>query len=76
MSKVYSIKAIQQLPVSMDEAWDFFCNPVNLKQITPGNLGLNIISVHAEKKINPGQIIEYNVSPALNLPVYWMTELT
>ncbi len=24
----------------------------------------------------PGQIIEYNVHPVLNIPLYWMTEIT
>ena len=24
----------------------------------------------------PGQIIEYKVSPVLNIPIYWMTEIT
>ncbi|MEP7143464.1 MAG: SRPBCC family protein [Ferruginibacter sp.] len=76
MSKVYSITAIQQLPVILDEAWNFFSNPVNLKEITPKNLGFNIISKHQGEKLYPGQIIEYTVRPVLSIPVYWMTEIT
>jgi hypothetical protein len=34
MSKVYSIKAIQKIPVSPEAAWDFFSSPGNLEQIT------------------------------------------
>ena len=76
MSKVYSIKTIQQLPISLDTAWDFFSSPRNLKEITPDNLGFNIISKHHGEKMYPGQIIEYTVSPVLNIPIYWMTEIT
>ncbi|MEO6734334.1 MAG: SRPBCC family protein [Ferruginibacter sp.] len=76
MSKVYIIKTVQQLPAGLDEAWDFFSNPGNLKRITPDNLGFNIISKHHGEKMYPGQIIEYKVSPVLNIPIYWMTEIT
>ena len=57
MSKVYSLKTVQTLPVSLDEAWDFFSSPNNLKEITPDNLGFNIISKHQGDKMYPGQII-------------------
>jgi len=76
MSKVYSIKTIQKLPISLDEAWEFFSSPKNLKEITPDNLGFNIVSQHHGEKMYPGQIIEYKVSPVLGIPLYWMTEIT
>ena len=76
MSKVYSLKTIQTIPVSLDTAWDFFSSPANLKDITPANMGFNIISQHHGEKMYAGQIIEYKVSPVLNIPLYWMTEIT
>lgn len=76
MSKVYSIKTIQRIPVSLEKAWDFFSSPANLKEITPTHLGFNIISQHHGEKMYAGQIIEYKVSPVLNIPLYWMTEIT
>ncbi len=76
MSKVYSIKTIQQIPVSLDTAWDFFSNPVNLKEITPAHLNFNIISQHHGNKMYAGQVIEYTVKPLLGIPLYWMTEIT
>lgn len=76
MSKVYSLKTVQQIPISIDEAWDFFSNPKNLAQITPANMGFNIISKHHGEKMYPGQVIEYTVKPVLNIPLYWMTEIT
>ena len=76
MSKVYSLKTIQIIPVPLDKAWNFFSSPANLQDITPGNLGFNIISKHHGEKMYAGQIIEYNVSPVFGIPLYWMTEIT
>lgn len=76
MSKVYSIKTVQKIPISLDAAWDFFSKPDNLKDITPSNLGFNIVSKHHGDKMYAGQIIEYTVKPILGIPLYWMTEIT
>ena len=76
MSKVYSIKTVQKLPISLETAWEFFSRPDNLKDITPANLGFNIISKHHGAIMYPGQIIEYTVSPLFGIPMYWMTEIT
>ncbi len=76
MSKVYNLKKVQVLPVTISEAWDFFSSPANLAKITPANLGFNIISKHHGEKMYSGQIIEYIVKPFLGIPLYWMTEIT
>ena len=76
MNKVYSIKTIQKLPISLEQAWYFFSSPSNLKEITPDNLGFKIISQHHGDTMYAGQIIEYTVSPVLGIPMYWMTEIT
>ena len=76
MSKVYSLKTVQTIPVGLDKAWDFFSNPANLQAITPKNLGFKIISLHQGNKMYAGQVIEYTVKPVLNIPLYWMTEIT
>jgi ligand-binding SRPBCC domain-containing protein len=76
MSKVYSLKTTQCLPVSMDKAWDFFSSPSNLAAITPGNLGFKILSHHHGNKMYAGQVIAYTVRPLLGIPIYWMTEIT
>ena len=76
MSKVYSLKTIQTIPAPLEKVWQFFSNPANLKDITPGNLGFKVISSHHGEKIYAGQIIEYKVSPVLGIPLYWMTEIT
>jgi ligand-binding SRPBCC domain-containing protein len=76
MSKVYSLQTVQQLPVSLEVAWDFFSSPKNLQKITPDHLGFQIISKHHGEKMYSGQIIEYKVKPVLGIPLYWMTEIT
>ena len=75
MSKVYSLKTVQHIPASLDEVWNFFSVPDNLKDITPSHLNFNVISKHHGSKVYAGQIIEYKVSPVLGIPLYWMTEI-
>ncbi len=76
MSRVYSIKTIQKIPISLQQAWEFFSKPDNLKHITPSSLGFEIISKYHGEKMYEGQIIEYTVKPILGIPLYWMTEIT
>jgi ligand-binding SRPBCC domain-containing protein len=72
----HSIKVVQNIPVSLERAWDFFSNPANLQAITPDNMGFKVISKHHGEVMYAGQIIEYKVRPVLNIPLYWMTEIT
>ena len=76
MSKVYSLKTVQHLPISLPEAWDYFSRPNNLSEITPADMGFVIRSKHHGEIMYAGQIIEYTVKPVLGIPVYWMTEIT
>ncbi|HEX5652602.1 MAG TPA: SRPBCC family protein [Chitinophagaceae bacterium] len=73
---VHSIKTIQQIPVSLEQAWDFFSNPANLQTITPATMGFTVISKNHGDRMYAGQIIEYTVKPLLGISVYWMTEIT
>jgi len=76
MSRVYSLKTIQKIPIALEQAWDFFSRPDNLKDITPAAMGFIIKSKHHGTKMYPGQIIEYTIKPILGVPLYWMTEIT
>jgi ligand-binding SRPBCC domain-containing protein len=76
MAKAHTLKTVQKLPISIDEAWEFFSNPSNLAKITPSNLGFKILSKYHGEKMYAGQIIEYTVKPLLGIPMYWMTEIT
>ncbi len=72
----HSIKTVQKIPISLDEAWAFFSNPANLQAITPSNMGFRVISKHHGEKMYAGQIIEYTVKPVMGIPIYWMTQIT
>jgi ligand-binding SRPBCC domain-containing protein len=72
----HSLKTVQRIPVSLEKAWDFFSNPANLATITPDNMGFKVISKHHGDHMYAGQLIEYKVKPVLQIPVYWMTEIT
>jgi len=76
MSRVYSFTAIQNIPVSLDTAWDFFSTPNNLQKITPPSLAFTVTSKQDGQTAYAGQIIEYKVSPIAGIPLYWMTEIT
>lgn len=72
---IYILHTKQKLPISLEEAWNFLADPKNLKTITPKYMGFEIIS-GADRKMYPGQIIEYIVKPVLNIPNKWTTEIT
>lgn len=76
MSKIHVIKEVQQLPVSVEQAWSFFSSPHNLKKLTPAKLGLKITSAVDAEEIYAGQIITYTVKPLFGMPMFWMTEIT
>ncbi len=74
-SVVYRLQTLQNLPISVLEAWEFLSDPRNLKTITPDYMGFKILS-GAEQKMFAGQIIQYTVTPVLGLPLRWVTEIT
>ena len=73
--KIYRLHTTQNLPITTTEAWDFLSDPKNLNTITPDYMGFEILS-GAEKKMFPGQIIQYIVTPILGIPTKWVTEIT
>ncbi len=74
---IYSIKSAQHLPISIEEAWEFFSSPNNLAKITPPDMGFIITSDKKDgEKMYAGQIITYIIKPMLGIPVKWMTEIT
>lgn len=73
--KIYTLHTKQNLPISVAQAWDFLSDPRNLKTITPPYMGFEILS-GADREIYPGQIIQYIVTPVLNIPTKWVTEIT
>ena len=72
---MYQYTSKQELAISMEQAWTFLSDPKNLKRITPDYMGFDIIS-GAERKMFPGQIIQYRLTPILGIPFRWVTEIT
>lgn len=73
--KVYTLHTTQKLPISLEEAWQFLSDPKNLKTITPPYMGFHIVSGD-KRRMYPGQIIEYVVTPVLGIKTQWVTEIT
>ncbi|MEO7445995.1 MAG: SRPBCC family protein [Ferruginibacter sp.] len=76
MSKTYRFMRQQVLPATLPEVWEFFSSPANLAKITPAHLGFKILSAPHGDDMYAGQLIEYTVKPIMNIPLYWMTEIT
>ena len=47
----------QWLPISLDEAWDFFGSPRNLAKITPNDMGFVIRGAAKDAPVHAGQTI-------------------
>jgi ligand-binding SRPBCC domain-containing protein len=72
---LYRLHRVQNLSVSLEEAWQFFSSPLNLPSITPPWLNLTIRGEVAER-VFPGMIIRYRVTPFLGIPYTWISEIT
>lgn len=65
----------QFLPISLEEAWDFFSAPQNLNEITPPEMKFEILTKDIPR-MYAGQIIQYNVTPFPLVKMGWVTEIT
>lgn len=74
---LHKIETKQHLNASLATVWDFISSPKNLSVITPSKMNFRIISKTGEvEKMFPGQIIEYYISPVLDVRLHWVTEIT
>ena len=64
----------QWLPISLDEAWDFFSRPSNLNAITPEHLQFKMHS--EDRPIYAGQLLRYRIRLAPLVWTTWITEIT
>lgn len=69
------LKQEQFLPISLEQAWEFFATPKNLNEVTPADMVFEITS-HLPDKMYEGLIITYRIKPMLNIPIDWCTEIT
>lgn len=73
--KVYTLEKEILVHAPKDEVWAFFSSPGNLLKITPAYMNFRILSCPDVPEIFTGMLIEYRVSPVLNMPLKWVTEI-
>ena len=72
--KVHVLEREQFLPISIQEAWEFFSTPRNLDLITPPDMGFQIQTLPSEEMYE-GEIITYRVKILPGLWIPWVTEI-
>jgi ligand-binding SRPBCC domain-containing protein len=72
---MYKIEQVQNVPISRDEAWNFFSNPSNLQVVTPDDIGFSFKD-DLPNKMYPGLVVSYQVAPLLGMKLNWSTEIT
>ena len=70
------IKRQQLIRTDIDSLWNFISSPRNLERITPKWMKFKITSKNKNNIIFPGMIITYEITPLLNIPLQWVTEIT
>ena len=73
---VHVLQKVQFIPVSLQEAWDFFSHPRNLAKMTPEHLNLKFTNELFGDEMYAGQVITYKIKPLLGIPLFWLTEIT
>lgn len=66
----------KQLNCDIETAWHFCSSPINLSKITPKDMSFTILTDYDDNTIFEGMIIDYNVSPLLNIPLKWRTRIS
>lgn len=73
--KIYTLHQTQKLPISLETAWEFLCNPANLSKLTPPEMNMKIIS-GADRPMYAGQVLQYSVTPLAGFKTKWVSEIT
>jgi ligand-binding SRPBCC domain-containing protein len=74
---IHKLKTTTILPVSLNEAWNFFSRPENLNEITPPDVKFKITAAKEDiQRMYEGMFITYKISPFLGIYFDWVTEIT
>jgi len=73
---IYKYHTEHLLPVTLEQAWEFFSSAKNLALITPPEMEFKILTQLEDKEIYEGLMIDYTVKPILGIPLHWQTEIT
>lgn len=73
---LHTIKRKQILKTEISALWDFIASPGNLEKITPENMNFFVLTDVKNKKMYPGLVIEYYITPFKGINMHWVTEIT
>lgn len=74
-SSIFTLYSEQKLPITIDQAWEFFSSPDNLAKITPAEMSFKVTSGESAA-MYPGQIITYKIGILPLFTMNWVTEIT
>lgn len=72
---MYILHKKQNIPITLDKAWEFLSNPKNLSILTPKEMNMTIVS-GADRPMYAGQVIQYSVTPVAGIKTKWVSEVT
>ncbi|HZW68706.1 MAG TPA: SRPBCC family protein [Pseudogracilibacillus sp.] len=72
---IHPFQQRQSLPISLDEAWEFFSNPQNLPKLTPDWMHLTF-KENIPNNMSVGMKMTQQVKPLFGIPLTWVTEIT
>ena len=72
---MYTLHKKQNIPITLDQAWEFLSNPKNLSILTPKEMNMTIVS-GADRPMYAGQVIQYSVTPVAGIKTKWISEIT
>jgi len=72
---VHYLHREQIIPAPLETVWDYFCDPLNLNEITPPDINFEIVR-GGDAKMFEGQVIEYRVEFLRGIRSLWLTEIS
>jgi ligand-binding SRPBCC domain-containing protein len=72
---MHRVVSTQNVPITVEKAWQFFATPVNLKKVTPPKMQMKMLD-DFEGEMYEGQIIRYKVAPLAGISLPWASEIT
>ncbi len=73
--KTFDLRREQFLPITVEQAWQFFSSPLNLATITSPEMKFIVLTQLNDEHIYDGMKIDYKLCPVLNIPIRWRTEI-
>ena len=73
--RIHRLERTLVVPITLDEAWEFFSNPLNLDELTPDDMPFEITGGAGEPMF-AGQVITYRIRIFPGFWKTWVTEIT